>query len=118
MADRAHGGATAAARSAAAPPGTAPRVVVATGKLVGEGFDHAPFDTLLLAMPVSWKGTLQQYAWRLSRAHVSKICVEIHDYLDVDIPVLARMWKRRSRGYRAFGFVFADDGAGCVGLLL
>jgi superfamily II DNA or RNA helicase len=97
--------------------GTAPRVVVSTGKLVGEGFDHAPLDTLFLAMPVSWKGTLQQYAGRLSRAHASKTRVVIHDYLDADIPVLARMWKRRSLGYRAIGFVLKEEGAGS-GLLL
>ena len=97
--------------------GTAPRVVVSTGKLVGEGFDHAPLDTLFLAMPVSWKGTLQQYAGRLSRAHASKTRVVIHDYLDADIPVLARMWKRRSLGYRAIGFVLKEEGPGS-GLLL
>ena len=50
-------------------PADAPRVLLSTGKLVGEGFDHPPLDTLVLAMPVSWKGTLQQYAGRLHREH-------------------------------------------------
>lgn len=52
-------------------PPDEPRILLATGKLVGEGFDHPPLDTLLLAMPVSWKGTLQQYAGRLHREHAS-----------------------------------------------
>ena len=53
-------------------PGDAPRVLLATGRLIGEGFDHPPLDTLMLAMPISWKGTLQQYAGRLHREHASK----------------------------------------------
>lgn len=51
---------------------SAPRVLLATGRLFGEGFDHPPLDTLVLAMPISWKGTLQQYAGRLHREHVDK----------------------------------------------
>ena len=59
----------------------APRILLATGKLVGEGFDHPPLDTLILAMPVSWKGTLQQYAGRLHRNHASKTEVRIIDFV-------------------------------------
>jgi superfamily II DNA or RNA helicase len=88
-----------------------PRVILATGKLIGEGFDHAPLDTLFLAMPISWKGTLQQYAGRLSRALASKTRVAIHDYVDADIPVFTRMAKRRALGYRAIGYTFAQPGA-------
>lgn len=88
-------------------PTTVPRVVLATGKLIGEGFDHAPLDTLFLAMPISWKGTLQQYAGRLSRAQASKTRVVIHDYVDADIPVVARMARRRALGYEAIGYQFA-----------
>lgn len=82
----------------------APRVLLATGKLVGEGFDHPPLDTLILAMPVSWKGTLQQYAGRLHREHVSKTDVRIIDFVDKGHPALLRMWDKRQRGYRAMGY--------------
>jgi superfamily II DNA or RNA helicase len=82
----------------------APRVLLATGKLVGEGFDHPPLDTLVLAMPISWKGTLQQYAGRLHREHASKTDVRIIDFVDAGHPALLRMWDKRQRGYRAMGY--------------
>ena len=85
-------------------PPEAPRVLLSTGKLIGEGFDHPPLDTLLLAMPVSWKGTLQQYAGRLHREHADKIDVRIIDFVDADQSVLMRMWEKRQRGYRAMGY--------------
>jgi superfamily II DNA or RNA helicase len=81
-----------------------PRVLLATGRLIGEGFDHPPLDTLVLAMPISWKGTLQQYAGRLHRGHASKRDVRIYDYIEHDHPQLARMWDKRLRGYRAMGY--------------
>jgi superfamily II DNA or RNA helicase len=82
----------------------APRVLLATGKLVGEGFDHPPLDTLVLAMPVSWKGTLQQYAGRLHREHAGKTNVRIIDFVDTGHAALMRMWDKRQRGYRAMGY--------------
>lgn len=85
-------------------PSDAPRVLLATGKLVGEGFDHPPLDTLVLAMPVSWKGTLQQYAGRLHREHASKTDVRIIDFVDTGHAALLRMWDKRQRGYRAMGY--------------
>jgi superfamily II DNA or RNA helicase len=85
-------------------PPNAPRVLLATGKLVGEGFDHPPLDTLVLAMPVSWKGTLQQYAGRLHRDHAGKDDVRIIDFVDTGHPALLRMWDKRQRGYRAMGY--------------
>lgn len=92
----------------------APRVLLATGKLVGEGFDHPPLDTLVLAMPVSWKGTLQQYAGRLHREHASKTDVRIIDFVDTGHPALLRMWDKRQRGYRAMGYR-VDSGVPSVG---
>ena len=83
---------------------SAPRVLLATGRLIGEGFDHPPLDTLVLAMPISWRGTLQQYAGRLHRDHAGKQDVRIYDYIEHDHPLLARMWERRLRGYRAMGY--------------
>lgn len=85
-------------------PPDAPRVLLATGKLVGEGFDHPPLDTLVLAMPVSWKGTLQQYAGRLHREHACKTDVRIIDFVDTGHPALLRMWEKRQSGYRAMGY--------------
>jgi len=87
----------------ALPPG-APRVLLSTGKLIGEGFDHAPLDTLVLAMPISWKGTLQQYAGRLHREHADKTRVRVIDFVDAGHPALLRMWDKRRRGYQAMGY--------------
>ena len=89
----------------------APRVLLATGKLVGEGFDHPALDTLVLAMPISWKGTLQQYAGRLHREHATKIDVRIIDFVDTGHPALLRMWDKRQRGYRAMGYRMSDQSA-------
>ena len=86
----------------------AARVLLATGKLVGEGFDHPPLDTLVLAMPISWKGTLQQYAGRLHREHASKTDVKIIDFVDAGYPSLLRMWDKRQRGYRLMGYRMAE----------
>lgn len=85
-------------------PAEAPRVLLATGKLVGEGFDHAPLDTLVLAMPISWKGTPQQYAGRLHREHAGKTSTRIVDFVDTGHPALMRMWTRRQAGYKAMGY--------------
>jgi superfamily II DNA or RNA helicase len=90
-------------------PPDALRIVLATGRLVGEGFDHPPLDTLLLAMPVSWKGTLQQYAGRLHRQQNGKTIVRIIDWLDLGHPITQRMWERRLRGYRAMGYALLAD---------
>ena len=88
----------------------APRILLATGKLVGEGFDHPPLDTLVLAMPISWKGTLQQYAGRLHREHMTKNDVRIIDVVDTGHPALLRMWDRRQQGYRTMGYRFVEKG--------
>jgi len=85
-------------------PPHVPRVLLATGKLVGEGFDHPPLDTLVLAMPISWKGTLQQYAGRLHREQAGKTEVRIIDIVDTGHPALRRMWDKRQQGYRAMGY--------------
>jgi superfamily II DNA or RNA helicase len=80
------------------------RLVLATGRYIGEGFDDARLDTLFLAMPVSWKGTLVQYTGRLHRLHPRKVEVRIFDYVDREIPMLMRMFERRLRTYRAIGY--------------
>jgi superfamily II DNA or RNA helicase len=90
-------------------PPDAPRILLATGKLVGEGFDHPPLDTLVLAMPISWKCLLQQDAGRLHREHATKTDVQILDFVDTGHPVLLRMWDRRQQGYRAMGYRIAEE---------
>jgi superfamily II DNA or RNA helicase/very-short-patch-repair endonuclease len=80
------------------------RVVIATGQLVGEGFDDARLDTLFLTLPVSWRGTIAQYAGRLHRLSDGKREVQIYDYADLGVPMLARMFDRRCRGYEAIGY--------------
>jgi superfamily II DNA or RNA helicase len=90
-------------------PPDAPRVLLSTGKLIGEGFDHPPLDTLVLAMPISWKGTLQQYAGRLHREHATKTDIRIIDFVDIGHPALQRMWDKRQRGYRAMGYRMAQQ---------
>jgi superfamily II DNA or RNA helicase len=102
-----HGGLGARARQAAVETLAAgsPCVVVATGRYVGEGFDAGRPDTLLLAMPVSWWGTVAQYAGRVSRPHAGKREVRIYDYADLEVPLLAGMYRRRLRAYRALGYV-------------
>jgi superfamily II DNA or RNA helicase len=90
---------------------SAPRVLIATGRLIGEGFDHPPLDTLVLAMPISWKGTLQQYADRLHREHTEKQDIRIYDYIEIDQPQLARMWNKRQRGYQTMGYTIRSRDA-------
>ncbi len=85
-------------------------MLVAVGHYVGEGFDDARLDTLFLAMPVSWKGTLAQYAGRLHRLHPAKREVVVHDYVDRDVPILRRMSEKRIRGYRRLGYAVEDGG--------
>ena len=88
----------------AAIPRDEARVLLATGKYVGEGFDDARLDTLFLTLPVSWRGTVAQYAGRLHRLYDGKREVRIYDYADLDVRMLARMFDRRCRGYEAIGY--------------
>jgi len=81
------------------------RLILATGRYIGEGFDDPRLDTLFLTMPIAWKGTLAQYVGRLHRAHDGKRDVLVVDYVDQTVPVLARMAGKRRAGYRALGYV-------------
>jgi superfamily II DNA or RNA helicase/very-short-patch-repair endonuclease len=91
------------------------RVVVATGRFVGEGFDDPRLDTLFLTMPVSWRGTIAQYAGRLHRLHEGKRVVQVYDYVDLDIPMLSRMFDRRCAGYDAVGYTILLPGSALPG---
>ena len=90
-------------------PTDEPLILVATGRYVGEGFDLPRLDTLFLAMPVSWKGTLAQYAGRLHRNYEGKQEVLIYDYVDIRIPMLERMYHKRLSGYAAIGYTIRGD---------
>jgi superfamily II DNA or RNA helicase len=93
----------------AAVPENESRVILATGSYIGEGFDDARLDTLFLAMPISWKGTLQQYVGRLHRLHDNKRFVQVYDYVDNYVPMLARMYERRLKGYAAIGYAIEQE---------
>lgn len=80
------------------------RLLLSTGRYLGEGFDDARLDTLFLSMPISWKGTLAQYAGRLHRSHHAKKEVLIYDYVDQAIPMLAKMSEKRLLGYKSLGY--------------
>ena len=92
-------------------PAAEERVLVATGRYVGEGFDDARLDTLFLAMPISWKGTLEQYVGRLHRLHPAKREVLVYDYVDDAVPVLRRMSGKRVRGYESLGYAVESPAA-------
>ena len=94
----------AATAALAAVPAEAERVLVATGRYLGEGFDDARLDTLFLTMPISWRGILAQYAGRLHRLHAAKRDVIIYDYVDEQEPMLAKMAGKREAGYRSLGY--------------
>ncbi len=93
--------------SLAATPDSEERLLIATGRFLGEGFDDARLDTLFLTMPISWRGTLVQYAGRLHRVHTAKRDVIIYDYVDENEPMLARMAAKRQAGYRSLGYRIA-----------
>jgi very-short-patch-repair endonuclease len=80
------------------------RVLLATGKYIGEGFDDPRLDTLFVTLPVSWRGTVAQYVGRLHRLYGGKREVRVYDYADLNVPMLARMFDRRCRGYEAVGY--------------
>ena len=90
-------------------PGPDERVILATGRYIGEGFDDARLDTLFLAMPISWRGTLQQYVGRLHRLHDNKQVVQVYDYVDIHVPTLMRMYKKRLKGYEAMGYTIQKE---------
>ena len=95
-------------RLAAVPP-TEPLAVIATGKYVGEGFDCPRLDTLFLALPVAWKGTVAQYAGRLHRNYPGKDEVQVYDYVDIHVPMLEGMYQKRLKAYAAIGYHIRAD---------
>jgi superfamily II DNA or RNA helicase len=99
------------AEKMAAIPDDEERLVLATGRYLGEGFDDSRLDTLFLTLPISWRGTLAQYAGRLHRTHEAKKEVLVYDYADLNVPMLNRMYQKRCRGYRGIGYEIDDSRA-------
>jgi superfamily II DNA or RNA helicase len=104
-----HGGKSAKDRSEtqqllAAIPENEERVILATGSYIGEGFDDHRLDTLFLALPISFKGKMEQYAGRTLRPHPGKEEVRVYDYVDSEVPMLGRMFKKRMKAYRAMKY--------------
>jgi len=91
------------------------RVLLATGRYIGEGFDDPRLDTLFLTLPVSWRGTIAQYVGRLHRLHDGKTEVRVYDYADLNVPMLARMFDRRCAGYEAIGYTVLLPGSAVPG---
>ena len=85
-------------------PADEERLILATGRYIGEGFDDARLDTLFLALPISWKGILVQYAGRLHRLHTGKEEVQVYDYVDSSVPMLAKMHGNRMKGFKTMGY--------------
>lgn len=91
-------------------PDSEERLLIATGKYIGEGFDDSRLDTLFLTMPISWKGTLQQYVGRLHRNHSDKNEVKVFDYVDLNVDVLQKMFEKRLKGYKNIGYsLYGED---------
>lgn len=99
----------------AAIPQDEERVLLATGRYIGEGFDDSRLDTLFLTLPVSWRGTIAQYVGRLHRLHEGKKEVRVYDYADLNAPMLARMFDRRCAGYEAVGYTVLVPGSAVPG---
>jgi superfamily II DNA or RNA helicase len=92
-------------------PSDQSRVILATGRYLGEVYDDERLDTLFLALPISWRSTLTQYAGRLHRLNAAKKEVIIYDYVDFEVPVLSKMHARRRAGYKAIGYEIELPGA-------
>jgi superfamily II DNA or RNA helicase len=87
-----------------AEPGLSGAVLVATASYLGEGFDCPALDTIFLAFPIRFKGSIVQYVGRVLRPAPGKTRVFVHDYVDAEVPVLARMYHERVNGYAQLGF--------------
>jgi superfamily II DNA or RNA helicase len=94
-----------------------PFIIVATGKYVGEGFDEPRLDTLFLADPISWRGTLEQYVGRLHRNYEGKKEVIVYDYADIHSKVLEKMYQSRLKGYAALGYLTRALSEGGVNII-
>ena len=99
----------------AAIPGEEARLLLATGRYVGEGFDDARLDSLFLTLPISWQGTITQYLGRLHRLYDNKREVRVYDYADLNVPMLARMFDRRCHHYEGIGYTIQLPGSAVPG---
>lgn len=79
-------------------------ILIATGSLIGEGFDFPRLDTLFMAMPVSFRSVVEQYAGRLNRDYEGKENVIVYDYVDSHIPMFDNMYAKRLKAYKQIGY--------------
>lgn len=79
--------------------------MIATGKLIGEGFDWPAVSHLFLTFPFSWKGKLIQYVGRVQRSDTGKTVAVVHDYFDEQVTMLKLMYYKRLRTYRNLGLI-------------
>lgn len=84
-------------------------LLIATGQLIGEGFDYPRLDTLIMASPIAGETVVEQYAGRLNRDYEGKENVIIYDYIDMHIPVFDRMYSKRLRAYKKIGYQLLQD---------
>ena len=79
-------------------------ILIATGSLIGEGFDFPRLDSLMIATPISFKGVVEQYVGRLNRDYPGKDKVIVYDYIDHHIPFFQSMYHKRLKTYRQIGY--------------
>lgn len=75
------------------------KILIATGQLIGEGFDCKNLNTLILASPIRFSGRIIQYAGRIMRPAKGKQRPVVYDFVDWRVPVLARSGRSRVRVY-------------------
>ena len=87
-----------------------PFCLFATGSLIGEGFDLPGLDTLVITMPISFKGRLTQYVGRLHRQNTPKKKeIVVYDYIDTCSGITISMYKKRLAAYRKLGYELLFD---------
>jgi superfamily II DNA or RNA helicase len=77
-----------------------PYCLFATGSLIGEGFDLPELDTMLITMPISFKGRLTQYVGRLHRLGTGTKEILVYDYVDTCSAITISMFKKRLAAYK------------------
>jgi superfamily II DNA or RNA helicase len=75
------------------------KVLIATGQLIGEGFDRSDLSPLFLVTPIKFSGRVLQYLGRVLRPAPGKKKARVYDYVDIHVDVLKAMARARQRTY-------------------